>query len=251
MPKIGEVQKLDENPGVLVALQKGYHKLTAHDLALVCKALLDARLHCDFKGLEAGKTYYYKRTSYDGDQLVTVGEVTPKRAQATVSVNHQEPRRIHKGSYPGTFIELDEDLIALAGVTHEAMVKAAVERKLNVPPLVRREYPHLFVEIPKRFATGRFSAIERVKDSLHPMFSMGPVSIADVDKFIEQAHFYITSARCEQTRRTALNSDLFGDYDRLIGGNLDDIDYYRWLRRQIDVGGPLHVPSPRRGKADA
>jgi hypothetical protein len=34
------------------------------------------------------------------------------------------------------------------------------------------------------------------------------------------------------------------DYDRMYNDHMDDIDFYRWLRRQIDVGGVFHVPAP-------
>ena len=78
-----------------------------------------------------------------------------------------------------------------------------------MPPLVRREYPGLFVEIPERFANGRFSAVERVKQALLPApFQREPVSVADVDKFIEHAHWHLDTLRCERTRRVALNPDM-------------------------------------------
>jgi hypothetical protein len=167
------------------------------------------------------------------------------RTQAIASVNGGGARRIYKGSYRGTSVELDADLIALAGVNHEAVVTAAVAAGLEVPPEVRREYPGLFVEIPERFATGRFSAVERVKQALEPApFQRKPVSVADVDRFIEQAHCHLATVRCERTRRVALNPDMAPDYDEIIGRNIDDIDFYRWLRRLVDVGGVFHVPTP-------
>jgi hypothetical protein len=70
------------------------------------------------------------------------------------------------------------------------------------------------------------------------------VSAADVDKFIEHAHYLIATARCERTRRAALNPDMGQDYDRMYNDHMGDIDFYRWLRRQIDVGGVFHVPAP-------
>ena len=35
-----------------------------------------------------------------------------------------------------------------------------------------------------------------------------------------------------------------GDYDRMAEGHVNDIDFYRWLRRLMDVGGVFHVPAP-------
>jgi hypothetical protein len=34
------------------------------------------------------------------------------------------------------------------------------------------------------------------------------------------------------------------DYDRIVDDNVNDIDFYRWLRRQLDVGGVFHIPAP-------
>jgi hypothetical protein len=70
------------------------------------------------------------------------------------------------------------------------------------------------------------------------------VSVADVDQFIEHAHYLLATARCERTRRAALNPDMGQDYDRMAKDHIDDIDFYRWLRRQIDVGGVFHIPAP-------
>ena len=137
--------------GIDVALRKGFHKLAAYDMARECRAILDAHPTCEFVGLEPGKTYCYKPSYGNRFELLTIGEVTPKRTQAVASVDGGAPRRIYKGSYSGTFVELDADLRALAGITHEAVVKAAVDAGLDVPPIVRRQYPGLFVEIPERF----------------------------------------------------------------------------------------------------
>ena len=231
--------------GIDVALCKGFHKLTAYDMAAKCRAMLEARPTCEFAALEPGKTYCYKPPYGNRFELLTIGEVTPKRTQAVASVDGGAPRRIYKGSYTGTFAALDADLVALAGMTHEMVVKAAVDAGLDVPPIVRREYPGLFVEIPDRFANGRFSAVERVKQALLPApFQREPVSVADVDKFIEHAHYLVATARCERTRRAALNPDMGQDYDRMYNDHMDDIDFYRWLRRQVDVGGVFHVPTP-------
>ena len=227
-----------------VAFRKGFHRMVANDMARECRAMLDACPTCEFEGLEAGKSYCYK-PSYGTAALVEVGQTTPKRRQAVASVNQGEPRRIYKGDYYGSFIELDADLRTLTGITHEMIVAAAVAAGMEVPPEVRRQYPGLFVEIPERFSNGRFSAVERVTQALQPAcFQREPVSVADVDKFIEHAHYLLATARCERTRRAALNPDMGQDYDRMAKDHIDDIDFYRWLRRQIDVGGVFHVPTP-------
>ena len=227
-----------------VAFRKGFHRMVANDMARECRAMLDACPTCQFEGLEAGKSYCYK-PSYGTPALVVVGQTTPKRRQAVASVNQGEPRRIYKGDYYGSFIELDADLHALTGITHEMIVTAAANAGMEVPPEVRRQYPGLFVEIPERFANGRFSAVERVTQALQPAcFQREPVSVADVDKFIEQAHYHLATVRCERTRRIALNPDMAKDYDRIVEDNVNDIDFYRWLRWLVDLGGVFHVPAP-------
>ena len=61
-----------------VAFRKGFHRMTANDMARECRAMLDACPTCEFEGLEAGKTYAFK-PSYGTPSLVTVGQTTPKR----------------------------------------------------------------------------------------------------------------------------------------------------------------------------
>ncbi len=92
-----------------VAFRKGFHRMVANDMARECRAMLDACPTCEFEGLEAGKSYCYK-PSYGTPAFVVVGQTTPKRRQAIASVNQGEPRRIYKGDYYGSFIELDADL---------------------------------------------------------------------------------------------------------------------------------------------
>lgn len=116
--------------GIDVALRMGFHELPAFDMAQACRKLLDACPTCQFAGLQPGKTYVYKAPYGNHVELLVIGEVTAKRTQAVASVNGSAARRIYRGSYPGTFSELDADLIALSPVKHEEVVKAAVERGL-------------------------------------------------------------------------------------------------------------------------
>ena len=226
--------------GIDLALKKGFHRMVARDVAREGQAMLDARPSCQFEGLEAGKSYCYK-PSYGQPCLVVVGQTTPKCRQATVSVNCGAPRRIYRGNYPGRFIELDADLLVLSSVSHEEIVKAAVAAGLEVPPEVRRQYPALFVTIPERFANGHHSAVERVTQSLATAFRKEPINVEDVDGWIDEAHKQIASLRCERTRMVALNPDTAPDYDRYIVDHRADIDFYRWLRKLVDLDGVFHV----------
>jgi hypothetical protein len=181
---------------------------------------------------------------------VAVTQTTPKGRQAVASVNQREPHRIYKGDFHGRFIELDADLRALIGVTHEMIVAAAVAAGLDVPAEVRREYPALFVEIPERFANGRFSAVERVTQSLAPPpLAKAPVSVADIDAWIDESHHLYNTIRCEATRRIALNHRTAPEYERILAGHRDDIEFYCWLRNLLDVAGVFHIPAPAAGNA--
>ena len=215
--------------------------MVANDMARECKAMLDACPACEFEGLEVGKHYCYK-PSYGESVLVVVGQMAPKRQQAIVSVNRGATQRIYKGNWTGSFIELDADLCALIGVTHEMIVTAAVAAGSEVPPVVRRQYPHLFVEIPERFAQAHHTAVERVQNALSPTWvRRESVSVATIDEQIRVAHESLAVTRDTRCQAVAANPDLGVDYDQYITGSLSDIDFYRWLRRQIDVGGVFHI----------
>ena len=226
-----------------VAFRKGFHRMVANDMGRECRAMLDACPTCDFEGLEAGKSYCYKPSS-GATALVVVGQTTPKRRQAVASVNQGEPRRIYRGDYYGRFIELGSDLRALdwhhprndryrrRGRRHGSAAGS--------PPAV----PDPVCRNPGAVCQRPPTAAERVTQSLSRPFPRAPVSIADIDAWIAHAHESIASLRCERTRRVALNPDTAGDYDQYLDEYRNDIDYYRWLRKLVDVGGVFHVPAP-------
>ena len=229
--------------GIDVALRKGFHTMTKDDMCREGRAMLDARPTCDFASIQPGKTYAYKAASNNYDvRLLIISEMTPKRTQAVVSVNHQAPRRIYKGDYTGTFSELDADLIALSDTQHETIIAAAVGMGLEVPPVVRREYPALFVEIPERFAQPNTTAAERVANALSDTWlRRDPVTTATLDAQIEEAHRQIAELQDTRCQAVVANPDTAGDYDRYLAGHRNDIDFYRWLRRLVDVGGIFSI----------
>ena len=238
--------------GIDVAMRMGFHKMLAYDMSVKCRKLLDACPTCDFAALEPGKTYVYKTYNGNCREMFTVGEVTPKRTQAVVGVNGST-RRVYKGSYEGTFVELDADLAALADVKHEEIVKAALDAGLDVPPEVRREYPALFVEIPERFAQANTTAAQRVANAFSPAWvrreeAMTP---AHLDAQIEEAHRQIATLQDTRCQAVIANPDTAEDYDRYIAEHRADIDFYRWLRRLVDAGGVFHVPANGKLTADA
>ncbi len=232
--------------GIDIALRMGFHKLPAFDMAQACRKLLDARPTCQFAGLQPGKTYVYKASYGSHVELLTIGEVTPKHTQAVASVNGSAARRIYRGSYEGTFSELDADLIALSPVKHEEVVKAAVERGLDVPPKVRRQYPALFVEIPERFAQEpRTTAAQRVTNALSDSWIVRPRPLCptDLDAQIEEAHRQIAVLQDTRVQAVVANPDTAVDYDRYIADHRADIDFYRWLRPLVDLGGVFYIPA--------
>ena len=203
--------------------------------------MLDARPICQFEGPEAGRSYCYK-PSYGQPCLVAVGQTTPRTPAG------------HRQHQPGsTAANLQGRLSRQVHRTRRRSAcpvrrfargdcQAAVAAGLEVPPEVRRQYPALFVTIPERFANGHHSAVERVTQALTPPFRKEPINVKDVDRMdSNEAHKQISSLRCERTRTVALNPDTAQDYDRYIVGHRADIDFYRWLRKLVDVGGVFHL----------
>ena len=226
-----------------LAFRKGFHRMVAYDMSRACRAMLDACPTCEFEGLGAGKSYCYK-PSCGSPALVVVEQMAPKRRQAVARVNQGEPGRIYKGDYYSTFVELSADLCALTGITHEMVVAAAVAKGLDVPPEVRREYPALFVEIPERFAQPpNTTATERVTHALSASWvaSTKTVTPATIDAQIEDAHRQIARTQDTRCQAVALNPDTAPDYDRYLQEYRNDIDFYRWLRKLVDVGGVFYL----------
>jgi len=226
-----------------LAFRKGFHRMVAYDMSRACRAMLDACPTCEFEGLEAGKSYCYK-PSCGSPALVVVEQTTAKRRQAVARVNQGEPGRIYKGDYYSTFVELSAELCALTGITHEMVVAAAVAKGLDVPAEVRREYPALFVEIPERFAQPpNTTATERVTHALSASWvaSTKTVTPATIDVQIEDAHRQIATTQDTRCQAVALNPDTAPDYDRYIQEYRNDIDFYRWLRKLVDVGGVFYL----------
>ena len=147
-------------------------------------------------GLEPGKTYCFKPSYGTRYELLTIGEVSPKRTQAVASVDNGEPRRIYKGSYPGTFISLDADLRALA---------ESPMRRLCPPPwpLAATCRRWSAATIPVCLSKSRIglhkTTSRQPNESLMPLAHHGwqvtdRVTPATVDAQIEEAHAQIEYA---------------------------------------------------------
>lgn len=230
--------------GISIALARGYYTLTRSDMADACRTILAACPTCEFAGLEAGKSYQYRAYQGATAYLIEVKETTAKGGQAVVNIDRRCECRIYKGKYSGTFTELSADLIAMIGLTHEIVVRTAKANQLDIPPEVRREYPALFIEIPERFALDNKPAVERVVNAFSPSWVMRKdhLTTATLDAQIEEAHRDIARLQDTRTQAVVVNPDNGQDYDRYIENDMANIDFYRWLRRLVDVGGVFYIP---------
>jgi hypothetical protein len=234
--------------GLDVAIRLGFHAMTREDASKAGRALLETFPARSFEELEAGKTYCLKR-SYEDMQSVAVHKLTPKHAWITASINDEPPRRYCKGNMYGHYFELVPDCAAVSRLTHEDMVKHAVRRGIDVPPLVRRQYPHLFLnDVPERFGVKSQTAIERLRGALSQRgINRKYMGRHDVIAWINEAHDDISVWRdkhiCEAEKKNRYHTDK--DYDRLILGYWHDIDFYRWLLPHVSEGGVFFVPSTK------
>jgi hypothetical protein len=78
--------------GTDVALRKGFHKLTAYDMAAKCRAMLDARPTCEFAALEPGKTYCYRPPYGNRFELASI-PMSPCGPNETGRRHIDSPRR--------------------------------------------------------------------------------------------------------------------------------------------------------------
>src|SRR5574340_388738 len=171
---------------VAIALGLGLHNLTTQEWSDYMRGRVEACFKRSFTDLVTG-TYIYKNGNRS--DLLTVDRVMPQRTQAIVRVNNHT-KRVYKTAYPGVFYELDTELHSLVTVQHEEIIKAAVNQGIDVTPKVRREYPHLFVMIPERFAQAQCTAAERVTRALNETWVRRdhPLCAADLEAQIEEAH---------------------------------------------------------------
>lgn len=219
------------------ALRDKAHQMEPNDFSRHMQGRLDRRPVAAFKDMKAGKVYYDKERR----NVLRVQRVTPTGRQAEIEFvgGTMGRTKVHKGSDGDRvkFVELDEDLLSYLGITHEDIVREAVNRGLEIPPRVRRHYPLLFVTLPERFAERKLG--DDLRRICHRFQPPGP---DDIDRWIEAAHEQLAGLFHERVKRLALNADMHQDFDRWVGQQKDDIDYYRWLRSLVAEGGVFHIP---------
>lgn len=218
------------------AIARGHHAATANEMARDLKAYADGLPKRSFEELEEGQTVYM-RAPYTGarDDVFTVLKTTPARKQleAVRPGEDSHPFRAYKGSYPGTFIVLDEHMISMLGVTHRDVVVEALRRKLDVPGSVRVYYPELFITTPERFTA------ECVAEFVRPAWGK-KVTDATARSCAEASLARIVELESLRSKAVVLNAAVAADYDRMIEGCRADIDFYRWIEPHLAEGGALH-----------
>lgn len=244
-----------------VAFRLGFHMMSQHDMASKGREMIAALPHPRFDGLEPGKTYLTRHGigACGRDVVFRVVSVTPKRTQAVVTHPplYDKTYRLNAGDYNVAEItEMDADMLAFVGKTHADVVAAAKAAGLydgGAPMAVKVKYPHLFVEVPERFAKGeRETAAQRLQHTLdRPGWGRREYLTAeDVMAFVEQAHKHIKALTCQRNQAKALDSSVAGDYDRIMAEHMGDVEFYRWLLPHVSEGGVFCPPPSEREAPD-
>ena len=163
-----------ETHDVDLGFRRGYHLVSSREMGAAMRAELLACATCTIAGLRESCWYEYAMGQHH--EVVVVLRTVPSGGQAEVAFltakGMGQRDRIYAGRYHGEFRCLTTDLVRLLTVTHEEVVRYAIERvgASLIPPTVRREYPGLFLDVPDRFAKpdefGAKTAAERVKTTL-------------------------------------------------------------------------------------
>ena len=228
-----------------IAFKWRYHEMTSREMGADLRKRIEKIPAQTFADMQVGATYLY-RPGYGSDQVFVCLNVTPSRKQADVrnlNKNGSVDFRIHSASYRGTFLKLTPNGISkLLGVTHVSIVKEALLRKFDVPVPVRREYPHLFADIPERFERNLNceTKADRVRRACESHFGKTN-TVADFEAIIVSHHKSIRELIEESVRMIYLNPKLESDYRTYINDHKDSIDFYRWLIPYVSPGGVFCV----------
>jgi hypothetical protein len=216
-------------------VNRDFHTKTAYEMASELQQSLEALPVTSFPDLRAGTTYYYKPSYGSGDKALTVRRMLPSRKMADVSdYGTERIYRITPTQYHGSFRALSEELLPWLGVTHEQVVDEAVAKGLEVPARVRVHYPQKFVELPERFE------LKHLQDVLKPIWGR-TLTAATADDAIQENHKQIKRLYKAMVRAVIVNPSTRQDYTAFIQNAIDDIDFYRWLRPHVDVGGVFYL----------
>lgn len=218
------------------AINREFHRKTQFEMADEIQKLIKQQPQVKFEELEVGQVVYYApRYSGDRNQVLRVVKTTPARKLADVeAIDNSYKFRAAKGKYYGAFSVLSAELVSFVGLTHEDVVKEAMRRGLEIPARVRIRYAELFVAAPARFKAGRLT------EFMQP--SWGSAMTANrIDEAITDAHDTIRKWEEGRVRALVLNPEHGRDYDKLINDQIDNLDFYRWVRPLVEVGGVFYL----------
>lgn len=212
-----------------------FHTKTAYEMATELQERLNTLPVTSFADLRAGVTYYYRPSYGNGQQALTVRRMLPSKKMADVSdYGNERVYRITPSRYHGTFRALSDDLLPWLGVTHEQVIDKAITDDLDIPARIRVHYPDKFIQTPERFT------VKRLRDVLRPEWGK-VMTLAAVDEIIVSHHERVKGLQESRAKAVVLNPDSRLDYDKYIQNCIDDIDFYRWLRPHVDVGGVFYL----------
>lgn len=225
-------------------IRAGLHQLPPFEAGQKAKALLTVNPACSFAELEAGKVYLCLGSyrAWENATSYRIHAVTPKRraADVTRASRDEKPYRIHAGSHHGSkFHELTDDAQSLLSVAQPIRpVEYAVQHNLEVPPLVRRHYPHLFLTLPAPWTWEQFKGL------IVPEWKRLP-DPASLEQVIAQSHEWITKYRTWQSAAEVLSPDSNGDYEQKIAEEFGRIAFCRWFKPHVSLGGVFYLPVPQ------
>lgn len=243
-----------------IAFKWGYHKMSRNEMSKDMLARIQKGKHVSFAELTPG-TYMYDQRK----EVFIIGKLTPAKRQAEAirlgPGGQRFSTRLHSGNYSyGKFVALSDEIVSMLDVKHEAIIEEIVSREGPgpVPPMVRREYPQFFVEVPERFGIKdsayescfRETPRERVKNALlreGTRWGGAIPSAESMEEIIQGDHASMTVLYNERAQALSLNRDIGNDYDRCIQERKNNIDFYRWLIPYFEVGGVFYV-EPKKEK---
>lgn len=258
----------EQDSGIDEAVRRGFHELIAAEMGQRVREMINARPAAAFADLAAGAVYLYGVRSSDGDprwshdhcvQVFRVVRTTAGGKQAVVRYWHDglfgdKDDRAYAGNYRNPCVELDDVLVRLLGVGHRAVVEAAVSRGLVVPPIVRCEYPELFVEIPERFALKESptrqaeDAASRVRNALAERrrgYPSRALVARDVDRWVrdvrERLRLFLDGATCTAGGKSDLAEKWYAEAEQDFHAQ---VDFCAWLRPLVASGGVFYVGEP-------
>lgn len=225
------------------ALARNFHSRIQNEMATELQKLITSQPIVAFDRLTSGQVVYFKPRYGKGDEILEVIKLLPSGKMVDTKVyGDGREKRIRPNNYHGAFYLMNDETLSFVGMTHEGVVKEAMQRGLPIPPSVRIYYPNLFVVLPERFKPERLERI--LKPEWHRV-----MTAEIVDQMIAEHHKSIAQLQEEMPKAVVLNPSVRSDYDGYINNRKEDIDFYRWLRPLVDAGGVFYVESEKAAAA--